>query len=110
MTKTVRINAQLITDWETFHDLFKKVFGFPDFYGKNMNAWIDCMTYIDDKDSGMTRVWITKNDTLVIELTNSKKLKQRCPDIHSALLECAAFVNFRKIENKEQSMIAIAAD
>jgi hypothetical protein len=37
-------------------------------------------------------------------------LKQRCPDIHSALLECAAFVNFRKIENNEQSMIAIAAD
>lgn len=110
MIKTVRINADLIKDWDSFHDLFKITFGFPDFYGRNMNAWIDCMTYIDDKDSGMTKVSINKTDTLVIELTNSNEFKQRCPDIHSAILECAAFVNFRKVENNEQSMIAIAAE
>jgi RNAse (barnase) inhibitor barstar len=110
MIKKVRINTDLITEWNSFHDIFKITFGFPDFYGRNMDAWIDCMTDIDDKETGMTRVWINKTDTLVIELTNSKQFKERCPDIYIALLECAAFVNFRKIENKEQAMIAIALE
>ncbi len=40
-----------ITDWGTFHDTFAQALGFPDFYGRNMNACIDCLTYEDD---GMT--------------------------------------------------------
>ena len=65
MIKKVRINADLITDWDSFHDIFKINFGFPDFYGRNMDAWIDCMTDIDDKEIGMTKIWINKTDTLV---------------------------------------------
>jgi RNAse (barnase) inhibitor barstar len=109
MIKKVRINTDLITDWNSFHDIFKMIFGFPDFYGRNMNAWIDCMTDIDDKETGMTKLWINKTDTLVIELTNTDSFKERCNDIYTALLECAAFVNYRKIESNEQAMIAIAA-
>lgn len=110
MIKKVTINTDLITEWNSFHDIFKITFGFPDFYGRNMDAWIDCMTDIDNKASGMTRVWTNKADTLVIELTNSRQFKERCPDIYIALLECAAFVNFSKIEDKGQAMIAIALD
>jgi len=33
-----------ITDWASFHDVFMHTLGFPDFYGRNMDAWIDCMT------------------------------------------------------------------
>jgi RNAse (barnase) inhibitor barstar len=108
MTKTVRINADLITDWDSFHDIFKLIFGFPDFYGRNMNAWIDCMTDIDVKETGMTKFWINKTDTLVIELTNSANFKERCGEIYLALLECSAFVNSRKAENNAQAMIAVA--
>lgn len=108
MNKVVRINTDLITDWNSFHDLFKIIFGFPDFYGKNMNAWIDCMSYIDEKEAGMTSFWINKTDTLVIELINSEAFKQRCLDIYLGLLECAAFVNSRKSERKDGAMIALA--
>ena len=66
MIKEVRINADLVTDWDSFHDIFKMTFGFPDFYGRNMNAWIGCMTDIDDKETGMTKAWINETDTLVI--------------------------------------------
>jgi RNAse (barnase) inhibitor barstar len=110
MIKIVRVNADLITDWDSFHDIFKITFGFPDFYGRNMNAWIDCMTDIDDKETGMTKVWINKTYTLVIELTNSDNFKERCGDIYLALLECSAFVNFRKVESNEQAMIAVSLD
>ena len=51
-------------------------FGFPEFYGNNMNAWIDWMTNIDDKEAGMTKFWINTADTLIIELTNSEVLKK----------------------------------
>jgi hypothetical protein len=110
MIKKVRINADMITDWDSFHDIFKIAFGFPDFYGRNMDAWIDCMTDIDHHDSGMTRILIGKTDTLVIELSNSDTFKHRCPDIYLALLECSAFVNFRKLSNNDKSTIVIAAD
>ena len=108
MQKIVRINAELITSWDSFHYLFKKIFGYPGFYGNNMNAWIDCMSYIDDKDSGMTSFWITQNDTLVIELTNSESFKERCFEIYLALMECSAFVNARKIKQSGKGIIAIA--
>jgi RNAse (barnase) inhibitor barstar len=49
----VSIPVDLITDWPSFHDVFKQALGFPDFYGRNMNAWIDCLTYLND---GMTTV------------------------------------------------------
>ena len=46
----VRLDCDRITDWDSFHAVFAEVFGFPNFYGRNMNAWIDCMTYLDDPE------------------------------------------------------------
>src|SRR5688572_7987636 len=40
----IKIDTQRITDWKSFHNLFAEVFGFPGFYGRNMDAWIDCMS------------------------------------------------------------------
>jgi RNAse (barnase) inhibitor barstar len=55
-TTIIAIPADQITDWESFHSVFQAAFGFPDFYGRNMNAWIDCMSYLDEPPSGMTNV------------------------------------------------------
>ena len=49
-----KLNTNQISDWESFHHLCKKEFGFPDFYGMNMNAWIDCLSYLDEND-GVSR-------------------------------------------------------
>lgn len=44
---SVYIDASWITDRASFHAVFKEVFGFPDFYGANMEhgliAWIILM-------------------------------------------------------------------
>jgi RNAse (barnase) inhibitor barstar len=58
MTKNVQIAGSKITDWDSFHDLFAEVFGFPGFYGRNMNAWNDCMTYLAVPEEGMTSVHV----------------------------------------------------
>ena len=47
----VRLDGSRLRTWDGFHDAFASAFGFPGFYGRNMNAWIDCMSYLDDPDT-----------------------------------------------------------
>jgi hypothetical protein len=41
-----------IGDADSFHDVSAATFGFPAFYGHNVNAWIDCLTNLDGPDAG----------------------------------------------------------
>jgi hypothetical protein len=104
----VKIEGSTICSWESFHDVFATVFGFPEFYGRNMNAWIDCMSDLDDPGSGMTKVTCKKGDYCLIELNDAEKLKSGCRDAYDALLECSAFVNYRLLEIGNQPLIMLA--
>ena len=95
--KIVKIDCNEISDWESFHEYFKRVFGFPDFYGANMNAWIDCLTYLDE-DDGMCEIKIRKGSVLTLQLENVDSFKIRCNEMYDALIECSAFVNYRRID------------
>ena len=106
---TIRINTDLIDSWTSFHQVFKIALGFPDFYGANMDAWIDCMTDIDDPNSGMTRLTVEPNATVLIELVNSENFRKSHEDIYFALLDCVAFVNMRKINENSHTLIAVAS-
>ena len=90
----VCLNTEDVGDWDSFHRKCKEVLGFPDFYGENMDAWIDCLSYLDEGD-GMSRFHLAKNEMLLIEITDTKRFNQRVPEIFDALVECSAFVNFR---------------
>jgi RNAse (barnase) inhibitor barstar len=102
----VRLNAEQITDWASFHLVCKEAFGFPDFYGANMDAWIDCLTYLTQAD-GMTKFVLSKDEKLFIEVTNTDDFKLRLPAIFAALIECGVFVNNRYLENNETAKIAL---
>jgi hypothetical protein len=107
MTATiVTLPAGEIVDWESFHDVFKKVLGFPESYGRNMNAWIDCMTYRDE-DDGMSRVVIDAGALIVIEIENPKEFMGGCAEQFAALVECTAFVNTRRVGANEQPILAL---
>jgi RNAse (barnase) inhibitor barstar len=41
---TAPLNTLAISDWQSLHEESRQAFGFPDFYGMNMDAWIDCLT------------------------------------------------------------------
>lgn len=86
-----------IKGWDSFHDVSKETFGFPDFYGANMDAWIDCFTYLDD-DDGMTNFRLSPGDVLNIHVTNTEELRSGYPDIFAAMVDCLAFVNQRYVE------------
>jgi RNAse (barnase) inhibitor barstar len=92
----IRIDLAQITDWPSFHDVFAAAFGFPGFYGRNMNAWIDGMTRLDE---AFNDVRVEPGELVTLELDGMKALKQRCPEQYDALVECAAFVNWRRRES-----------
>ncbi len=48
----VRLHSADLMTFGEFHETFAREFGFPSFYGKNMNAWIDCMTSLDNRTTG----------------------------------------------------------
>ena len=84
---TVRLDGAAIHDWPSFHAQCKEAFGFPDFYGNNLDAWVDCLSYLRD-DDGMTRFQLGPDEVLEIEIANADQLQRQAPD----LLEELAFV------------------
>jgi RNAse (barnase) inhibitor barstar len=93
--KVFQINGDKIKNWKTFHAEFKSEMNFPDFYGENMDAWIDL---VDELSS----------ETTLIEITKGHLLKEQAPEILEAILECSAFVNFRKMKQGEQPTLIIS--
>src|SRR5262245_28456929 len=93
----VKIDTRRIHDWDTFQDAFAEAFGFPGFYGRNMNAWIDCLTYLDDPGDRMTKVQAPPGGIVTLELEHAADFASRCPEQYAAVLESSAFVNWRRI-------------
>jgi RNAse (barnase) inhibitor barstar len=102
------VECDRIHDWESFHDEFIRIFGFPEFYGRNMNAWIDCLSYIDSPQENMSRIHCKPGCALVLVLKNAESFKHRCPEQWESLNECAAFVNWRSIEKGEPPLLSLA--
>jgi hypothetical protein len=102
----VPIDARRITDEGSFHDVFAEAFGFPGFYGRNMNAWIDCMGCMHDPDASLATVGVPAGEVCVIRLTHAADFAARCPAQYAALVECTAFVNWRNLNGG--AMIALA--
>jgi hypothetical protein len=93
----VQITTAQIVDWPSFHDVFANALGFPEFYGRNMNAWVDCLTYADE-DDGMRNVVVPAGEVLTLELDGVASFAKRCPEQYAAVVESSAFVNWRRIE------------
>lgn len=97
-TTLIDIPSNRIVDWPTFHEVFAEVLGFPAFYGRNMDAWIDCMTYADNSEAGMVRVAAEPGQLMTLRIDDADDLARRCPEQFKALIECTAFVNRRRVE------------
>jgi len=106
--KKVSVDCSKIRDWKSFHDEFATVFGFPDFYGRNMNAWIDCMTSLDQPKDGMTSIHATQGQTLTLQLENVVPFRENHPDLYAAIIKSAAFVNWRRLEVGEPAVLSIS--
>jgi len=102
---TLEIDVTKVKTWDDFHNAMQEVFGFPDFYGRNMNAWIDCLTSLDEPEDGMTKVHVEKGKVMVLRIKGISGLKK---DMREALIEDAAFVNYRRLEVGEPAVLALS--
>jgi hypothetical protein len=72
-----------------------------------MNAWIDCMTYLDDLSSGMACICVDPGQLVGLRIDDAPDFQLRCPEQYQALIECTAFVNHRRIVLGEQPLLAL---
>ena len=103
---TARLNTETITDWRSFHEACRDAFGFPDFYGMNMNAWIDCLSYLHEGD-GMSRFHLAEGEMLHVEIPAAGAFNAHLSEIFDALVECSAAVNRRYVESGEPPALSL---
>ena len=103
----ITIPGDEIQDWNSFHDVFARVLGFPDYYGRNMDAWIDCISGADEND-GMLNLVVEDDDVLTLQVENVVSFRERCAEQYDALVECSAFVNWRRIERGHRPIVALS--
>ncbi|EOV7496109.1 MULTISPECIES: barstar family protein [Proteus] len=66
----LNIDFKNIKNVDDFHMIMKTLFGFPDFYGKNFNAFIDCLSSIRIPEDGMTSIHIKNDECILLEIFN----------------------------------------
>lgn len=94
-TDAITIDLGVVHDWDTYHSLMKESFGFPDFYGRNGNAFIDCLSDIDDPETGMCGVSVKRGGTFTVCLQGWRAFAADHGEIATALIEEIDFVNMR---------------
>ena len=102
----MKLDGKLMMDKQGFHCEFKTKMGFPDFAWESMDSWIDCMSYIDDENAGMSKVIIKEGETLHIEIENSKYLKENAK-LYEDLVECTKHVNNRFKQTNTKTRIKL---
>jgi len=73
-----------------------------------MDAWNDCMSYLDDPDSGMTKITCNKGEYILLELENIINFQKKYPDLYEAIIECSAFVNWRRVEADQTPLLMLS--
>jgi barstar (barnase inhibitor) len=104
---TITLPSSEIIDRKTFHVVCQRVFGFPEYYGHNWNAWIDCMSCLDDPEEGMSSVVLKAGELLLVTIPDAEDLMKRAPEVVSSLIECTAIVNRRFLERGGSPLIGL---
>ncbi|NEX60729.1 barstar family protein [Noviherbaspirillum galbum] len=100
----VQLDGRRIADWPGFHRESRQAFGFPDFYGNNLSAWIDCLSSLrgDGEEEGMSRFLLGPDECLAIEVLHADVLERNAPHIAEALRDAVDDVNERFTESGEK--------
>ncbi len=94
MEYTETINGKSIQDWESFHNEFQTKLGFFEGYGRNMDAWIDCMSdmFTNGEYKSLTKFDLNDGDTFTLVVRDSDQWKNQNPDTYTKFIDCLEFV------------------
>lgn len=101
------MDADMTMDRNSLHEVFKSLFGFPGYYGANMDAWIECMSELDDAESGITEFKLDRGEMLQIEVAGVESLAKRVPEILEDLVVCTALANQQYLERTGKAVVCM---
>ncbi len=92
------IDGSKIKSWDSFHSEFKTKMGFFDGYGKNTNAWIDCMTDMvtNNEYDGLTKFNLNEGDRFTLKVIKKEEWKNDSPETFDAFIEYCIWSNNEK--------------
>lgn len=88
---TIRFASNELRDWASFHEASAEKFGFPDYYGRSRDAWIDCMRGGELEPGNPADD--ASIDILVVEFPNSHGVSGEMKDVCEFLYSGFASVN-----------------
>jgi len=99
MDYSAHIDGAAIVDWESYHDEFQRQLGFFDGYGRNMDAWNDCMRdmFTNGEYKSLTKFDLNDGDTFTLVVINAAQWKENAPDVYSAFEDCTSFCNSERV-------------
>jgi RNAse (barnase) inhibitor barstar len=103
------IDGNEIRDMASFHDVFGRTLKFFDGYGRNMDAWIDCMTDLHGPNA-LSSLNLPDGEQIQLVFRGTREFSQRSPDIIRELIECTAAVNrhYQKQNNEVRVALVFA--
>lgn len=93
----IKVKGFAIVDWPSFHDEFERAFDFFDGYGRNRDAWLDCMTDLHGPGA-LSGLALPPGEPIEIELVGSENLNRLHPEIAAELRTLIDFANRRYSE------------
>jgi RNAse (barnase) inhibitor barstar len=107
--KTIEVLFSIFKSESTFHTAFAEIMGFPGSYGHNWDAWIDCMSYLDDFATGMTQVSLKENEQLELKIFGYEFAEELDKsDVFRHFCICSGFVNSRFAERQSETRLIIS--
>ena len=103
---TVRLDGAQVADWQSFHRACQTAFGFPDYYGATMDAWVDCLSYLRDEEN-MTRFRLKPDEMLRIEVEHAEQLRLQVPELLAEVAFCIEGINERYADYGEKPALEL---
>ena len=100
--KEININFKNLSKEGLLKDLKEKL-GFPDFFGMNWDALIDCISYMRQPEAAMSEVLLDEDEVLII---NCKKLLQANFDTKE-FLDVVQCINDRALSCGDDSQVLL---
>ncbi|SES65697.1 barstar family protein [Thorsellia anophelis] len=103
------LDFSTIKTYDDLHQKLTDLFGFPDFYGKNYPALIDCLTSLRHPEDGMTTIHVSHDEAILLQISDMTFDKATI-GISGFLLAAIQFVNYRCMLADEKSLIYLFLD
>ncbi|MEZ4364420.1 MAG: HutD family protein [Kofleriaceae bacterium] len=87
-------------------EVLARAFGIPQELAGGFDALVDCLSYVDVPEAGMTRVHTRPGGIIVVEVHDAERV---AAPVFAYLVELIAFVNFRLRERGGNAVLTLSA-